>query len=107
MLKQSKILIVILFIAGLLSPMLGGVFHAFQNHEHNYCFAKDELHLHKSKDNCSNFHHIQNVIQGFESYENFELINSYFRTSYFLVPQKEDFQSCDINTLRGPPIHVF
>jgi len=106
-LKQRKHLITFLFIAGLLSATIGGLVHTFQNHEHSSCFAKNELHLHKSKNNCASFHQIQHAIQGFESAEEIVPLNSFFKSAHFLIPQKLVLQDCNIKKLRGPPVNVF
>ena len=107
MLKQKKHLIALLFIAGLFSPILGGLVHAFQNHEHTSCFAKNELHVHKSQNNCSSFHQIQHIIQDFEGCQEVVPLNFLFKSSHFLIPQQFVVQNCDVSTLRGPPVNNF
>lgn len=101
--KLKKNIFSFTLMLSILLPMGISFVHSLQRHDHNFCTAVDEHHIHHKHSNCSNFHYFSQTNYQKSTF-NFELFtpeSNSFKPVYFSL----FFKSLHPNSflIRGPP----
>ena len=105
--KLKNIFFSSILVLSILLPMGISLAHSTYKHEHNFCTATDEHHIHHEQFNCSVFHYFSQT-NYYKIEFHFELIIPQFH-SIKRVYVKSFFKYLDPNSflIRGPPPSLY